>query len=67
MALPDQSLPNPTLRQLQNRAKDLLTDRGMAQLKGLTNLWGLDLRIGQVTDAGVADLANALSDCKIHS
>ena len=42
-----------------------VTDQGLKELFGLTNLAALDLRHTQVTDAGVAQLRKALPKCRI--
>ena len=44
-----------------------ITDAGMVQLKELTSLEPLTLSETQVTDAGVAELQQALPDCKIFN
>ena len=42
-----------------------ITDAGLAQLRGLTNLHHLNLTCSRVTDEGVKNLQEALPDCEI--
>ena len=42
-----------------------VTDAGLVHLQGMTNLTILDLRDTKVTDAGVAELKQALPNCEI--
>ncbi len=43
-----------------------IDDADLCRLKGFTHLEELDLRGAKVTEAGVADLMNALPGCRIH-
>jgi hypothetical protein len=42
-----------------------VTEAGLKELKGLTNLQYLDLRDTQVTEAGLKELREALPKCRI--
>ena len=42
-----------------------ITDAGLVHLKGLTKLESLDLSRTKITDAGIAELQQALPNCKI--
>ena len=55
--------PSATLRLIGWR----ITDAGLVHLKELTSLETLTLSETQVTDAGVAELQQALPDCKIFN
>ena len=41
-------------------------EAGLEHLKGLTNLKTLQLRSTQITDAGIAELRQALPNCNIY-
>ena len=47
-------------------ASTQITDAGLGHLTGRTNLQELRLSGTQVTDAGVAELKQALPKCKIY-
>ena len=42
-----------------------MTDHGLKELASLKNLYTLDLRATQVTDAGAQELQKALPKCRI--
>ncbi len=44
-----------------------ITDAGLVHIKGMTKLETLNLMQTQVTDAGVAELQQALPNCKIRN
>ena len=46
--------------------KPQITDAGLVHLKGMTNLQMLRIRGTQATDADIAELGQALPNCKIH-